>query len=52
MPTVYDVPAEDLIEAISAELKKSSKITPPEWASYVKTGSFKQHSPQNPDHDI
>ncbi|MBN1328709.1 MAG: 30S ribosomal protein S19e [Candidatus Heimdallarchaeota archaeon] len=49
MPTVYDVPAEDLITALSAELKKSNKISPPEWSSYVKTGSFKQHAPQNPD---
>ncbi|NHJ87123.1 MAG: 30S ribosomal protein S19e [Asgard group archaeon] len=49
MPTVYDVPAQDIIEALAAELKKHNKITPPEWASYVKTGSFKQHSPKNPD---
>jgi len=48
-PTVYDVPAEDLIQVIAVELKKYNKITPPEWASYVKTGSFKQHAPQNPD---
>ena len=48
-PTVYDVPAEDLIKEIAVELKKYNKITPPEWASYVKTGSFKQHAPQNPD---
>lgn len=48
-PTVYDVPAEDLIQAIAVELKKYNKITPPEWASYVKTGSFKQHAPQDPD---
>jgi len=48
-PTVYDVPAEDLIQIVAVELKKYNKITPPEWASYVKTGSFKQHAPQNPD---
>ena len=47
-PTVYDVPAEDLIQAIAVELKKYNKITPPVWASYVKTGSFKQHAPQDP----
>ncbi|MHA1220475.1 MAG: 30S ribosomal protein S19e [Candidatus Heimdallarchaeota archaeon] len=49
MPTVYDVPAEELIIALSVELKKLNKISPPEWSSYVKTGSFKQHAPQNPD---
>ena len=48
-PTVYDVPADDLIQIIADELKKYNKITPPEWASYVKTGYFKQHAPQNPD---
>lgn len=49
MPTVYDVPAQDLIEAAAEELKKSKKITPPEWASYVKTGSFKQQAPRQKD---
>jgi small subunit ribosomal protein S19e len=49
MPTVYDVPAEDLIKALAADLKKGNKIIPPEWASYVKTGSFKQHAPHDPD---
>ena len=49
MPTVYDVPAEDLINVLAEELKKSKNITPPEWASYVKTGSFKQRAPTNPD---
>ncbi len=49
MPTVYDVPTEDLIQVLAEELKKLNKITPPDWASYVKTGSFKQHAPQDPD---
>jgi len=48
-PTIYDVPAEDLIQVIAEELKKLNKITPPEWAGYVKTGSFKQHAPQDSD---
>ena len=49
MPTAYDVPAEDLIKAVAEELKKSKKVTPPEWASFVKTGSFKQHAPREKD---
>ena len=49
MPTLYDVPVQDLIESVAEELKKSKKITPPEWASYVKTGSFKQHAPRQED---
>jgi small subunit ribosomal protein S19e len=48
-PTIYDVPTEELIQVVAVELKKFNKITPPEWASYVKTGSFKQHAPQDPD---
>ncbi|NHJ31396.1 MAG: 30S ribosomal protein S19e [Asgard group archaeon] len=48
-PTVYDVPAEDLIKVIAVELKKYNKIATPEWGSYVKTGSFKQHAPQDPE---
>lgn len=49
MPTVYDIPIQDLIEVVAEELKRSKSVTPPEWASYVKTGSFKQHAPRNPD---
>ena len=49
MPTVYNVPAEDLINEVAEELKKSKNITPPEWASFVKTASFKQHAPKNPE---
>ncbi|MHA1124164.1 MAG: 30S ribosomal protein S19e [Candidatus Heimdallarchaeota archaeon] len=49
MPTVYNVPAQDLIVEVAEELKKSKNITPPEWASYVKTASFKQHAPKNED---
>ncbi len=49
MPTAYDVPAEDLIKEVAKELKKSKKITPPEWAPFVKTGSFKQHGPKEED---
>ena len=49
MPTVYDIPAQELIDFVAAELKKTKSVTPPEWASYVKTGSFKQHAPRNPD---
>ncbi|MFW9921757.1 MAG: 30S ribosomal protein S19e [Candidatus Thorarchaeota archaeon] len=49
MPTAYDVPAQDLIETVAEEFKKSKKIVAPEWATYVKTGSFKQRSPRQED---
>lgn len=45
MPTAYDVPAELLIAKIAEELKKEADITPPEWASYVKTGVHKENAP-------
>ena len=49
MPTVYNVPAEELIKALAEELKKTKNISPPEWASFVKTASFKQHAPKESD---
>ena len=50
MTTLYDVPAEALIEKLAQELKtKYNKIKPLPWAAYVKTGVFKERSPMNPD---
>ncbi|MBD3191748.1 MAG: 30S ribosomal protein S19e [Candidatus Heimdallarchaeota archaeon] len=49
MPTVYDVPPQELITEIAEELKNKKAISPPEWTDYVKTGSFKQRAPINPD---
>ncbi len=49
MTTVYDIPPEDLIIAVAADLKKSKKVTPPEWAMYAKTGVHRQQSPTDRD---
>ncbi|MEA2070696.1 MAG: 30S ribosomal protein S19e [Asgard group archaeon] len=49
MPTVYEVPASDLIEALTEKLQKAKNISPPDWASFVKTGCFKDRTPHNPD---
>lgn len=50
MPTTYDVPASILIERLTQYLKDDvDEITPPAWASYVKTGSHVKGSPQNTD---
>lgn len=49
MTTVYDVPPNDLISAVAQELKAGSKVQPPEWAPYVKTGAHKEMPPTNPD---
>ncbi len=49
MTTVYDVPADQLIRTVAAELKKKPEIKPPEWAGFVKTGVHKELPPQQPD---
>jgi small subunit ribosomal protein S19e len=45
--TVYLVPADELIKALTEELKKdySSAIRPQPWADFVKTGVHKQNPP-------
>ncbi|MFC6724519.1 30S ribosomal protein S19e [Halobium palmae] len=47
MVTLYDVPAEDLIEAVAEELE--GRIDEPEWVQFAKTGSSKELPPQNDD---
>ncbi|MDI6888396.1 MAG: 30S ribosomal protein S19e [Methanocellales archaeon] len=49
MTTVYDVPASELINKVAQRLKKDKKVMPPEWTSYVKTGTHKELSPLNED---
>ncbi len=49
MTTVYDVPAEPLLQAVSAALRKEKAIEPPEWAPYVKTGQHREKPPHDPD---
>jgi len=49
MTTVYDVPASALINEAAQRLKEAKKVTPPEWASYVKTGIHKEIPPLNED---
>lgn len=47
--TVKDVPAGEFISALAAHFKKSQKLEVPEWADIVKTGTFKELCPQDPD---
>lgn len=50
MTTVYDVPADILIERLARYLKENVKeVRSPEWAAYVKTGSHVERAPHNPD---
>ncbi len=49
MTTVYDVPAYMLINNVAQKLKNEQKTRPPEWASFAKTGAYKELSPDNAD---
>lgn len=45
MTTVYDVPANSLIEKMAVKLKEKEEFKPPEWSIYVKTGVHKEKAP-------
>lgn len=49
MTTVYDVPAETLINSVAQKLKNDQTVKPPEWAKFAKTGCHKELSPDNVD---
>ncbi len=49
MPTIYDVPVNDLIEAAAKELQNVSEIKPPSWSVFVKTGMHKDRPPVRDD---
>ncbi len=49
MPTVYDVPADDLILELKEYLKKSGIIEPKSYFYYAKTGSQADRPPADPD---
>ena len=47
MTTLYDVPADALIEAVAERL--ADRIEEPEWATYAKTGSDRELPPEQED---
>ncbi|MFC6863811.1 30S ribosomal protein S19e [Halomicroarcula sp. GCM10025817] len=49
MTTLYDVPAEDLIEALTETLAEEDAIEAPEWAAFTKTGVDKELPPEQED---
>ena len=49
MTTVFDVPADLLIEKVADELKNNDKINSPAWSNFVKTGVHKERKPENAD---
>ncbi len=44
MTTLYDVPAEDLIEAVAEKIE--SELEAPEWAEYTKNGTGREFPPE------
>ena len=49
MTTVFDVPADLLIEKVAEEFKNNDKINSPAWSNFVKTGVHKERKPENGD---
>jgi len=50
LPTPYDIPASTLIKKLATYLKENfDKVTPPQWAPFVKTGVHAIRSPENPE---
>lgn len=49
MTTVFDVPADLLIETVAEEFKNNDNINAPAWSNFVKTGVHKERKPENPD---
>ncbi|PSP57405.1 30S ribosomal protein S19e [Halobacteriales archaeon QS_1_67_19] len=47
MTTLYDVPADDLIEAVAADLE--DRLEAPDWAEYAKTGEQRELPPEQED---
>ncbi|KAF6004575.1 hypothetical protein CCYA_CCYA02G0541 [Cyanidiococcus yangmingshanensis] len=47
--TLKDVPADQLIRAYAAHLKKQGQIREPDWMEIVKTGSLREMPPQDRD---
>jgi small subunit ribosomal protein S19e len=47
MVTLYDVPADELIDELSTRLE--DRIDAPEWSNYTKTGVSKELPPQQDD---
>lgn len=46
MTTLYDVPAEDLIEAVADELSDESAVEEPDWVQFAKTSSDRELPPE------
>jgi len=46
MTTAFDVPAKDLIDALTKKLQSEKELTPPDWSHFVRTGLSKENPPE------
>jgi small subunit ribosomal protein S19e len=49
MATLYDAPAEELIEAVAEDLAEREAVAEPEWARFAKTGASRELPPEQED---
>ena len=49
MTTLYDVPAEDLIEELAETLESEDEVEAPEWMAYTKAGADRELPPEQDD---
>lgn len=49
MTTLYDAPAEELIEAVAAKLADESAVEAPDWAEFSKTSVDRKLPPEQDD---
>jgi len=45
MTTAYDVPAKDLISAVSKKLQDEKTVAPPDWSKFARTGVHTENPP-------
>ena len=45
MTTVYDVPAQPLLNRLAEHLRSEGKVAPPEWAPFARTGVHTEKAP-------
>jgi small subunit ribosomal protein S19e len=49
MTTLYDVPAENLIEALAADLAEESAVEEPDWLAFAKSSVDRELPPEQED---
>ncbi|MHB9287820.1 30S ribosomal protein S19e [Halobacteriales archaeon Cl-PHB] len=49
MTTLYDAPAEELIEAVATKLEDESAVEAPDWAEFTKTSADRELPPEQED---